>query len=254
MRYLLQTYLEEVGAEVWTAADGHAAIASVRGGAEFDAIVLDMQMPELDGYEAARRLRALGYTGRLVALTANAMKGDRERCLDAGCDEYLSKPVDRHRLFRLIADALHSRVVQHLRARGESGEQPGQQRRRVLVVDDNHDSAEVLARLLERDQEVQVTTAHSGAEALLEAQQHAPHAVILDLGLPDIDGYAVLEHLKQLPALRGSVFIALTGRSASADVQRTREAGFDHHFVKPADVARLQNVLRQHREAGAEES
>ena len=247
MRYLLQTYLEEVGAEVWTAADGHVAINSVRSGAKLDAIVLDMQMPELDGYEAARRLRALGYRGRLIALTANAMKGDRERCLEAGCDEYLSKPVDRHRLFRLIADVLRARSEQLAQARSETTEAREPARRRVLVVDDNHDSAEVLARLLERDQEVQVTTAHSGAEALLEAQQHAPHAVILDLGLPDIDGYAVLEHLKQLPTLRGSVFIALTGRNTSTDVQRTREAGFDYHFVKPADVAQLQSVLREHR-------
>ena len=106
MRYLAQHMLEEAGAHVALAADGREALEQVAAaeaaGSPFDIIVLDMQMPVLDGYAAAKTLRERGFERPIIALTANAMKQDERRCLESGCDDYLSKPLSRATLVNTL--------------------------------------------------------------------------------------------------------------------------------------------------------
>jgi CheY-like chemotaxis protein len=101
---LISFHLRKAGAQVSVADDGErafaAALEALRAGQPFDVILMDMQMPGMDGYEATRRLRAAGYHAPIVALTAHALDGDRQACLDAGCNEYLTKPVERATLIR----------------------------------------------------------------------------------------------------------------------------------------------------------
>ncbi len=110
---LLSLFLGRAGAEVVVVDNGRAAVKAALSsrdkGTAFDAILLDMQMPVLDGYAAAKELRAAGWSGPILALTAHAMTEDRQRCLDAGCDDYLSKPIDRARLIAAVARCAHTR-------------------------------------------------------------------------------------------------------------------------------------------------
>jgi CheY-like chemotaxis protein len=103
---LISYILRRAGARVTIVEDGQAAFQSAldpnRLGAPFDVILMDMQMPVLDGYEATRKLRDAGYDGPIVALTANAMTGDRAKCLSAGCSGYATKPIRRDILFAEI--------------------------------------------------------------------------------------------------------------------------------------------------------
>jgi CheY-like chemotaxis protein len=115
-------------------------------------------------------------------------------------------------------------------------------KRRILVVDDNVDSAESMAMLL-RAMGHDVHTAHDGASALEKADAHKPEIVLLDIGLPGMSGYAVGARMREVDALRKVRLIAMTGYGQEDDRKRTREAGFDHHLVKPVDLATLAALL-----------
>lgn len=103
---LISMFLRKAGAVVSVVENGSLAIESVakafRTHESYHMVVMDMQMPVMDGYSAARQLRSLGYTLPIIALTAHAMTGDRNKCISAGCDEYLSKPVQKERLIEAI--------------------------------------------------------------------------------------------------------------------------------------------------------
>ncbi|MBA4107510.1 MAG: hypothetical protein C0485_17370 [Pirellula sp.] len=104
-RKLIQVFLSRHGAEVQTVENGEMACRLALA-EPFDVVLMDMQMPLLDGYAATRKLRSLGFDKPIIALTAHAMKGDREKCTYAGCSGYLSKPVNVDELTQAVEDAV----------------------------------------------------------------------------------------------------------------------------------------------------
>jgi len=110
------------------------------------------------------------------------------------------------------------------------------------VVDDNVDSADSIAVLLQvSGHEVRVS--YSGQEALETAAEYQPDIVLLDIGLPGMDGYEVARRLREHPQLKEVKLIAVTGYGQDADRVQSKEAGFDYHFGKPVDAQKLQDVL-----------
>jgi two-component system CheB/CheR fusion protein len=111
IRFIAQQFIENAGGTVETGENGLDALNAVsvaeKAGSPFDLVVLDMQMPLMDGYEAARQLRKSGFDKPIVALTAHAMEGDRDACIDAGCTDYMPKPIDG----KAFVDLVQSYVV-----------------------------------------------------------------------------------------------------------------------------------------------
>jgi PAS domain S-box-containing protein len=113
---------------------------------------------------------------------------------------------------------------------------------RVLVVDDNKDQAEsvaILARMSGHD----VRTAHDGPTALQATDDYRPDVLLLDIGLPGLDGYEVAKRIREHPTRKNIVLVAMTGYGQETDRQRSQEAGFDHHLVKPVDFGKVREIL-----------
>jgi CheY-like chemotaxis protein len=115
-------------------------------------------------------------------------------------------------------------------------------RRRVLVVDDHRDAARILGLLLDTLGH-EVRTAHTGKQAVEQASAFDPEVVLLDITLPDGDGYQVARQLRALPRGAEVKLVALTGHGHEDDRRRSFEAGFDHHLVKPVGARALQEVI-----------
>ena len=125
----------------------------------------------------------------------------------------------------------------------------GPQKMRVLLVDDNVDAAATLSMLLELDAH-ETLVAHSGVEALRVLPTFAPDVIFLDIGMPGMDGYEVAREIRKLPNGADPVLVALTGWGGEADRQRSKNAGFDEHLTKPADIAIIEELLAKHEHHG----
>jgi CheY-like chemotaxis protein len=115
-------------------------------------------------------------------------------------------------------------------------------RRRVLIADDNRDAADTLAMLLEMSG-YEVCVARDGEEAVSMAASFQPDAILLDIGMPRLDGYGACERIRLLPVAGAAFIVALTGWGNDADKDRARAAGFDRHLVKPVDPVQLLEIL-----------
>ena len=113
---------------------------------------------------------------------------------------------------------------------------------RIMVVDDYVDAAESLTMLLQMKGH-EVTTFHCGIEAIAQVKDFRPQVVLLDIGLPGLDGYEVAKRLRRIPEARDVTLIALTGYGQAEDLKRSQSAGFDHHLLKPVNFEKLSELL-----------
>jgi CheY-like chemotaxis protein len=124
----------------------------------------------------------------------------------------------------------------------EAEPQGSSSRRRVLVVDDNKDAAVSLAMMLKLMGN-EAKTAHDGLEALDVAAVHRPDLILLDIGMPRLNGYDTARQIRQQPWGKGIVLVALTGWGQDEDRRKSQDAGFDAHMTKPIEPVELEKLL-----------
>lgn len=245
MRLLVQRLVEQAGGRSTTAVNGENALEQYnkmrQEGTAFNAIVMDMQMPVMDGFEATARLREAGFRGLIIALTAGAMQGERSKCLAAGCNHYLSKPVDGRRLIELLAE----------QSMGDEGPPASGEREeyKILVVDDNLDAGNALAQILAIDG-FATDTAVDGRTALEKVKHYTPNAIILDINLPDMLGFEILQRLRAQPRFDNTYMVALTGEDVAALAAGEHAVQFDRYISKPANLDELRAMFAELKSRG----
>jgi PAS domain S-box-containing protein len=221
--------LKQAGYDVDVASNGIEA-AALAAEYSYALILMDVEMPELDGFGATKRIRQNEMeNGRvrtpIVALTAHAIEEFRQRCLDAGMDDYATKPIQRRRLLELASRWINTRPL-------------------VLRVDDAPDGREVFRRFLEKDGRVRVVTAPDGFQALQLFGQHRVDAVVVDLEMPKMDGLTLISALRQNLQTQIPI-VALTGHTDADTRRRCEEAGCVGYLVKPASKTEIIETMHR---------
>lgn len=230
----LAMLLTAMGNNVHTAHDGEEAVAAAR---KFrpDVVLCDIGLPKLNGYEACRRMKEQAWDKKmiLVAVTGWGQDEDRRRASEAGFDYHMVKPVNLNNLCNIL---LADRKLSHTPT-----EKNGPLR--VLIVDDMRDARHMLSTLLKASGH-DVQTASDGLTAISVAFDFQPNVVLMDISMPGMSGLEVATQMRLEPKLKDVILIALTGNGDEDDRQRSLEAGFNHHLVKPPDISVIRELLR----------
>lgn len=246
-RHILEEWLREWDMEPTTVGDGVAAMDALWHGVStrepFALALLDSRMPDTDGHTLARKIRERTEisTTRLILLTSGDRPGDLERSRELRIDAHLLKPVPQDELLDAIHRTMNRpqvappdfvRETSPVVAR--QGPAPVSRRLRALVAEDNHINAHLIVQLMKkRGHEVEL--ASNGRDALDLAENFPFDAVLLDLNMPELDGFQVVQALRERDrALGGHLpIVALTARSRPEDRERCRAAGMDDFLTKP---------------------
>ncbi|THB76619.1 MAG: response regulator [Desulfobulbaceae bacterium] len=227
-RILIETLLEQAGLKVDTVDNGRLAVERAAKG-DYQAVLMDVQMPVMDGLEATVEIRnnerLKGGHLPIIALTAHAMHGDREKCLQAGMDDYLTKPLNKNNLFEVLTRFLTSTA---------------------LVVDGNPDSQQkVVEYLIESGW--RVTIAESGRSAMYEASLAHFDLIVLDTEMTEADGgetARIIRRLEEYSGRHATIIGIADGNSGDDLVKRSQEGGVDTILRRPLELEELENIIR----------
>ncbi|MDJ0624499.1 MAG: response regulator [Desulfocapsaceae bacterium] len=225
---ITKAFLEQAGVLVDVVSDGNEAVRAVSAN-DYQAILMDVQMPVMDGIEATvkirRNERSKGNRSPIIALTAHAMRGDRERCLQAGMDGYLAKPLDKNQLVEMLARFMTKKAL--------------------VVGSDPANQHEIIEPLVRSGWAFVI--AETGRSAMYEASLSHFDIIIIDASLPVEDGVETVQTIRKLEKYSGyRAMILGTGFTEEEEYQQYTDCGIDEFYLRPTmakDVARVVEEL-----------
>ena len=242
--FAVSSVLENWGVEVITGKSGKESLDKLDGFPEIDLVLLDVLMAGVDDYQAIRQVRRhVRYRDiPVIALTARAMTGDRSRCLAAGADDYLSKPVNSEKLTSMLTFWLDPQLATPPPSAAHPKPNPCRRRRmpenqeiKILVVDDKPDNLLAIEGVLDRP-DLTIITATSGNDALGLVLEHNFALILMDVQMPGIDGFEVAELLRGSEKTRQIPIIFITAiNKEKAHVFTGYEKGAVDYLFKPLD-------------------
>jgi PAS domain S-box-containing protein len=254
-RRILRGMLGAAGLQVSEASDGAAGLDALQraqsSGAPYDLAILDAQMPGLDGFAlgaAVRATPAIAET-RLLMLTSSGERGDGQRCRELGINGYLTKPTSRTDLIDAVSVVLGMAdvaapvvVTQHSIAESRP-------RLQVLLAEDNPVNQEVAATML-RKRGHDVDVVGDGRAAVEAAARKRYDAVLMDIQMPEMDGFEATRHIRATPAGRHLPIIALTAHALGGEREKCLAQGMSDYLAKPFKAHELFAVVEGRAEAG----
>ena len=261
-RKIIRTYLEDAQCLVEESDSAEKAITILLSAAaekSFDVVIVDFQMPAMNGHELAAALKAIPSTRaiHLIMLTSAAQKGDASRAKEHGFSGYLTKPVKRDELLQCISIVLglktEAALGDSIVTRYTIKENPIPARPRFLLVEDNEMNQKIIVKMLEK-RDMCCDLAGSGAEALKALQQKDYDIVFMDCQMPEMDGYETTARIRQMEGEeRHTIIVAMTANAMEGDREKCLQAGMDDYISKPVDFQLLFNIIEQYT-AGQQES
>ncbi len=242
-----QRIVRAAGHEALTATDGVTGLEVARTERP-DAVLMDLLIPQLDGWSVTRKLRAEPWAQGIpiIAVSALAMQADRALALEAGCDDFVSKPYAPAELRAVLSRYFPVSAGAARATREETdrqGEAPVEVLGKVLVVDDEATNVELLTRRLKAIG-CQTIAASSGLEGIDLAARELPDAILLDVMMPGMDGWETCRRLKENPSTSEIPVIFVTARDRAEDVARGFAVGGMDYVAKPFEPLELSARVR----------
>jgi CheY-like chemotaxis protein len=224
----LQLILEQDGHRVLIARSGEEAVETCRK-ARPDVVLLDVMLPDIDGFQVLARLRADPELASTPVFILSIL-GDRDQGMQHGAQEYFSKPIDKEKLLEAV-----SRLVQ----------KTPREDVKILVVDDDPHILQAVTRHLQQRGYHNTLTAGDGLESVVRARDQHPDLIILDIYMPDMDGFEVIRQLRSRDDTCQIPIIVLTASDIPVDEIRAHSLGVQEFMNKPFSEKELARAVRQ---------
>ncbi len=223
--------LKKAGYMVDISENGQLAVEACQN-YKYDLILMDVQMPVMDGFEATKEIRMLEHERNetrtpILALTAHALEGYHEKCIQNDMDDYVTKPVKKKVLLKKVAQWLDPRPT-------------------VLVVDDSMDNQNLIKNYLKKDEGLKVVFAENGKVGVDSFKRQTISLILMDMEMPVMDGYETARTIRDLDSGREIPIIALTAHQGKSERSKCFEAGCTDYLSKPIRKQKLLATIGQY--------